>query len=108
LPPAQGFAALPALPMEAKQRPFAWCIASCLKPQLVIEDRADPVIESAGQRLAIPFADYWRPTTANYWGWAKKTHGLAIGLAILGPRWERDYADVKKPTLAAALEKAFD
>src|SRR5438067_1957692 len=47
LPPAQGFAALAALPMESKQRLFAWCIASCLKPQLAIEDRADPVIECA-------------------------------------------------------------
>ena len=29
--------------------------------------------------LAIPFADYWRPTAANYWGRVKKAHGLAIG-----------------------------
>ena len=60
------------------------------------------------QRLAIPFADYWRPTAANYWGRAKKAHGLGIALAILGPRWERDHADDKKPILAAALETAFD
>src|SRR5438445_639136 len=51
LPPAQGFAALAALPWDAKERLFAWCIASCLKPQLAIEDRADPVIERAGRRL---------------------------------------------------------
>jgi ParB family chromosome partitioning protein len=108
LPPAQGFAALAALPVDAKQRLFAWCIASCLKPQLMIEDRADPVIECAGRRLAIPFADYWRPTAANYWGRVKKAHGLAIGMAVLGPRWERDHADDKKPALAAALETAFD
>ena len=93
---------------EAKQRLFAWCIASCLKPQLAIEDRADPVIESAGRRLAIPFADYWRPTAANYWGRVKKAHGLAIGQEILGDRWARDHADDKKPVLAAALETAFD
>jgi ParB family chromosome partitioning protein len=37
LPPAKGFAALSALPPEAKQRLFAWCIASCLNPQLAIE-----------------------------------------------------------------------
>jgi ParB family chromosome partitioning protein len=104
----QGFAALAGLRFEAKQRLFAWCIASCLKPQLAIEDRADPVIESAGRRLAIPFADYWRPTAANYWGRAKKAHGLAIGQAILGPRWERDRAGDKKPALAEALENAFD
>jgi ParB family transcriptional regulator, chromosome partitioning protein len=108
LPPAEGFAALSALPAAAKQRLFAWCIASCLKPQLEIEDRADPVVESAGRRLAIPFADFWRPTTANYWGRVKKAHGLAIAKAILGPRWARDHADAKKPILAAALEKAFD
>ena len=108
LPPAEGFAALSALPTEAKQRLFAWCIASCLKPQLAIEDRADPVIECAGRRLAIPFADYWRPTAANYWGRVKKAHGLAIAKAILGLRWARDHADAKKPILAAALEKAFD
>jgi ParB family chromosome partitioning protein len=61
LPPAQGFAALAALPWDEKEHLFAWCIASCLKPQLSIEDRADPVPESAGRRLEISFADYWRP-----------------------------------------------
>ena len=108
LPPAEGFAALAALPMEAKQRLFAWSIASCLKPQLAIEDRADPVIECAARRLAIPFADYWRPTAANYWGRVKKAHGLATAKGILGDRWARDHADDKKPDLAAALEAAFD
>jgi ParB family chromosome partitioning protein len=108
LPPAKGFAALSALPFEAKQRLFAWCVASCLKPQLAIEDRADPVIEGAGWRLGIPFADYWRPTAANYWGRVKKAHGLAAGREILGDRWARDHADDKKPALAAALETAFD
>jgi ParB family chromosome partitioning protein len=108
LSPDEGFAALTALPMESKQRLFAWCIASCVKPQPAIEDRADPVIECAGRRLAIPFADYWRPTAANYWGRVKKAHGLAIGREILGDRWARDHADDKKPALAAALETAFD
>jgi ParB family chromosome partitioning protein len=79
-----------------------------MKPQLAIEDRADAVVESAVGRLAIPFADFWRPTAANYWGRVKKAHGLAIAKAILGPRWARDHADAKKPILAAALEKAFD
>ena len=88
------------MPIDAKQRLFAWCVASCLKPQLAIEDRADPVIEAVGQRLAIPFADYWRPTAANYWGRAKKAHSLAIGRQILGERWARDHADEKKPVLA--------
>jgi ParB family chromosome partitioning protein len=108
LPPADGFAALVALPSEAKQRLFARCIAVCLKPQLAIEDGADPVIEAAGRRLAIPFADYWRPTAANYWGRVKKAHGLAIGREILGDRWARDHAGDRKPELAAALETAFD
>jgi ParB family chromosome partitioning protein len=108
LPQAERFAALAALPTEAKQRLFARCIASCLKPQLAIEDGADPVIEAAGRRFAIPFADYWRSTAANYWGRVKKAHGLAIGRKILGDRWARDHADAKKPELAAALETAFD
>jgi ParB family transcriptional regulator, chromosome partitioning protein len=108
LPPAEGFAALAALPPEEKQRLFAWCIATTLKPQLAIEDRADPVIEAAGYRLNIGFEDYWRPTAANYWGRAKKAHGLAIGREILGERWARDHAGDKKPALAAALETAFD
>ncbi len=108
LPPAEGFAALSGLPPESKQRLFAWCVASCLKPQLAIEDRADPALEGAGRRLAIPFADCWRPTAANYWGRVKKAHGLAIGKDLLGDRWARDHADDKKPALAAALETAFD
>src|ERR1700730_17850857 len=108
LSPAQGFAPLPALRPEEKERLFAWCIAARLKPQLAIEHRADPVIEAAGQRLRIGFEDYWRPTAANYWSRAKKAHGLAIGREILGDRWARDHADDKKPVLAAALETAFD
>lgn len=108
LPPTQSFAALAALPPEEKQRLFAWCIAATLKPQLAIEDRADPVIECAGRRLTVGFEDYWRPTAANYWGRVKKAHGLAIGREILGERWARDHADDKKPVLAAALETAFD
>ncbi|MBV8399569.1 MAG: hypothetical protein JOZ17_12630, partial [Acetobacteraceae bacterium] len=108
LPPAEGFAALAGLPVEAKQRLFAWCIAACVKPQLALEDSADPALECAGRRLAIPFADYWRPTALNYWGRVKKAHGLAIGQQILGDRWARDHANDKKPVLAAALEAAFD
>ena len=108
LPPAESFAALAALPSEVKQRLFARCIALCLKPQLAIEDGADPISEAAGWRLAIPFADFWRPTAANYWGRVKKAHGLAIGREILGDRWARDHAGDKKPELAAALETAFD
>jgi ParB family chromosome partitioning protein len=79
-----------------------------MKPQLAIEDGADPVIEAAGRPLGIPFADFWRPTAANYWGRVKKAHGLAIGSEILGDRWARDHASDKKPELAAALEIAFD
>jgi ParB family chromosome partitioning protein len=108
LPAAKGFAALAALPLEEKQRLFAWCIAATLKPQLAIEGRADPVIEAAGCRLTIGLEDYWRPTSANYWGRVKKAHALAIGREILGERWARDHADDKKPVLAAALETAFD
>ena len=108
LPPSKAFAALAALPMDAKQRLFAWCAASCLKPQLAIEHRADPAIECAGWRLAIPFADCWRPTAANYWGRVRKAHGLAIGAELLGERWARDHASDKKPVLAAALQNAFD
>jgi ParB family chromosome partitioning protein len=108
LPPAQGFAALSALPAEAKQRLFAWCIALMLKPQLAIEDGADPVVEAAGRRLAIPFADLWRPTALNYWGRVKKAHALDVAKEILGPRWSRDHELDRKPVLAEALGTAFD
>ena len=108
LPPAQGFAALSALPVEAKQRLFAWCVALMLKPQLAIEDGADPVIEAAGRRLAIPFADLWRPDAANYWGRVRKAHALDIAKEVLGPRWARDHELDRKPVLAEALGTAFD
>ena len=65
-------------------------------------------MNGAGARLEIPFADYWRPTAANYWGRVKKAHGLETAAAILGPRWAADHADDKKPILASALEDAFD
>jgi ParB family transcriptional regulator, chromosome partitioning protein len=108
LPPAGGFAALSALSAEAKRRLFAWCVAAMLKPQLAIEDGADPVLEQAGWRLAIPFADLWRPNAINYWGRVRKAHGLDVAKDILGPRWARDHDGAKKPVLAAALETAFD
>jgi ParB family chromosome partitioning protein len=94
--------------MEAKQRLFAWCVALTLKPQLAIEDGADPVIEAAGQRLAIPFADLWRPDAANYWGRVRKAHALDVAKEILGPRWARDHELDRKPVLAEAMETAFD
>jgi hypothetical protein len=99
LPPAEGFAALAALPCEEKQRLFAWCIAATLKPQLAIENRADPVIEAAGRRLNVGFQDYWRPTAANYWGRAKKAHSLAIGPSLLyrGGSRERHHRRSKIP-----------
>jgi ParB family chromosome partitioning protein len=108
LPPAESFQALSALPPEAKQRLFAWCIAASLKGQLALGHSPDPVLERAGERLAIPVAGYWRPTAANYWGRVKKSASLEVATAILGPRWARDHADGKKAALAAALEKAFD
>ena len=108
LPSAQGFEALAALPLDEKRRLFAWCVAATLKPQLAIETSANPVIEAAGLRLNVGFEDYWRPTAANYWGRAKKAHGLGIGQQILGDRWARDHAGDKKPVLAAGLELAFD
>ena len=79
-----------------------------LKPQLAIEDGADPVIEAAGRRLAIPFADLWRPDAANYWGRVRKAHALEVAKDILGPRWARDHELDRKPVLAEALETAFD
>ena len=108
LPPGEDFKAMSALPVDAKQRLFAWCIAATLEAQLDFEDHADPVLEHAGERLAIPFADHWRPTAANYWGRVKKAHALQIAASVLGPRWAKDHAEDKKPVLAAALETVFD
>jgi ParB family chromosome partitioning protein len=108
LPPGEDFKAMSALPVDAKQRLFAWCVAATLEAQLGFEDHADPVLEHAGERLAIPFADHWRPTAANYWGRVKKAHALQIAASVLGPRWAKDHADDKKPVLAAALEAVFN
>lgn len=107
LPPAEGFAQLCALPPEAKQTLFAWCVAQTLQTQLAFEDKADPVIERVGERLDIDFSAYWRPTTENYWGRVKKSHALEVGATVLGARWERDHDKDKKPVLAKALEAAF-
>lgn len=107
LPPAEGFAALCALPAGKKQALFAWCVAQCLEAQLSFEDRADPVIERAGQRLGIDFAAHWRPRADNYWSRVKKDHTLETGGRVLGQRWQRDHARLKKPQIAKALEAAF-
>ena len=77
LPPAEGFAALAVLPAEAKQALFARCIARCSSRSS--QSRMAPIRSSRAQsRLAIPFAEFWRPTAANYWGRVKKAHGLAV------------------------------
>lgn len=107
LPPAEGFTQLCALPPEAKQTLFTWCVAQSFQTQLAFEDKADPVIEQVGERLGIDFSAYWRPTTENYWGRVKKTYALEVGATVLGTRWERDHANDKKPVLAKALEAAF-
>src|SRR3546814_3505423 len=107
LPPAEGFAQLCALPPEAKQTLFAWCVAQTLQTQLAFEDKADPVIEQVGERLGIDFSAYWRPTTENYWGRVKKAHALEVGATVLGTRWERDHAKDKKQVIDKALEAAF-
>jgi ParB family chromosome partitioning protein len=107
LPPAEGFAEMSALSLEAKQALFAWCIAQTLQPQLAFEDKANPAIEQVGDRLGIDFAAHWRPTADNYWGRVRKSHALEVGAAVLGSRWHRDHAKDKKPVLAKALEAAF-
>ena len=107
LSPAESFAALCALSAEEKQALFAWCVAHCLEAQLAFEDRADPVIEQVGARLGIDFAAHWRPTADNYWSRVKKDHAIEIGGKVLGPRWRRDHAKLKKPVIAKSLEAAF-
>ena len=107
LPPAESFAALCALSAEEKQALFAWCVAHCLEAQLSFEDRADPVIEQTGERLGIDFAAHWRPTADNYWSRVKKDHAIEIGGQVLGSRWRRDHARLKKPVIAKSLEAAF-
>ena len=107
LSPAESFAALCALSAEEKQVLFAWCVAHCLEAQLAFEDRADPVIEQVGERLGIDFAAHWRPTADNYWSRVKKDHAIEIGGKVLGPRWRRDHAKLKKPVIAKSLEAAF-
>ena len=61
LPPAQGFRRALGPAGERSSASLPGASRLMLKPQLAIEDGADPVIEAAGRRLAIPFADLWRP-----------------------------------------------
>ena len=95
--------------MSAKQQLFAWCTASCLKPQLAVEDRADPVLEAAGRRLAIPFCRFLAPDLPRTIGAGSRRRTASASVKRSSGRAGRaDHAGDKKPVLAAALETAFD
>ena len=101
LDPAEGFAALSALPDEDKQAIFAFCVSRMLV------DHSTPVIEAMGARLAIDVAEFWRPTAETYWGRVKKDVALGAARECVGNQWAVDHQAQKKADLARSMERVF-
>ncbi len=103
----EAFAALRALPQDAKEALFAACVARTVKPQLAFEALARPELESTVARLAIDFAARVRPTAELLWSRISKGRIMEIARATLGVSWAADRSRMKKAELAAAMETAF-
>ncbi|WP_422927488.1 ParB/RepB/Spo0J family partition protein [Singulisphaera sp. PoT] len=100
------FRAFIALPDAQKLDLLAWCVASCLKPQLAT-GHEDTAWEMALSLTDADMADYWRPTRDNYLGRVSRDRLLAIGRELLGEPWAQSRSRDKKSELAGALERAF-
>ena len=103
----EAFAALRALPQDAKEALFAACVARTVKPQLAFEALARPELEATVARLAIDFAARVRPTAEMLWSRISKGRIMEIARATLGVSWAGDRSRMKKAELAAAMETAF-
>jgi len=105
LPAEEGFRALSALPMEAKQRLFAHCAALSLKGHL--GDGEADLFVMIGARLGVEMAAHWRPTAETFWKRVKKGYALEAAAEVLGEAWARVHKDDKKAVLAETLETVF-
>ena len=101
------FAALSALPQDAKQALFAACVARSLKGQLAFEADARPETETTIARLDIDFASHLRPTADIYWSRIRKDRMLKVARQTLGEAWVQAHRKDKKADLADAMEAAF-
>ena len=99
--PADGFAAMCALPWDDKQALFAFCIAQTL------EGAHSVPLEAIGTRLGIDVAAMWRPTDENYWSRVRKDHCLEVARDTLDAEWAHGHAKDKKPILAKAMHTVF-
>lgn len=106
-PDDQAFATLSSFPPDAKQALFAFCVAQMLEGQLGFFDRANPVVEAIGRRLAPPMREFWRPTEEDYWSRVKKSHALDVGEELLGLKWREEHERAKKSDIARALGAVF-
>ena len=103
----ESFAALSALPLDAKQALFAACVARSLKGQLSFEADARPETEATIARLDIDFARHLRPGADIYWSRIRKDRMLKVARNTLGDEWVQAHRKDKKPDLADAMEAAF-
>ena len=103
----EAFAALRALPQDAKEALFAASVARTVKPQLAFEALARPELEATVARLGIDFAARVRPTAEMLWSRISKGRIMEIARATLGVSWAADRSRMKKAELAAAMETAF-
>ncbi len=103
----ESFAALRALPEQAKQALFAAAVARTLDGQLSFQHRALPQFEATVARLDIDFASLVRPTADMFWSRINKSRILDIARTTLGAEWATAHSRFKKDALAKAMETAF-
>jgi ParB family chromosome partitioning protein len=106
LAPVPGFKALSALPMEDKQRLFAYCTALTMQGRLGGIGGND-LHEVIGRRLNIDTAAHWRPNAENFFKRISKPRALEIAAEVLGDKWAKNHAGEKKGVLAETLEANF-
>ncbi len=105
--PVPGFKALSAMPMEEKQRLFAYCTALTMQGRLGGIGGND-LHEIIGRRLNIDTAEHWRPTAETFFKRVTKSRALEIASDVLGEKWAKTHKDEKKAVLADTLEANFN
>jgi ParB family chromosome partitioning protein len=101
---AERFTAFCALPKQAKDSLVAYCVGCTLQ---VSSRRTGAAIEPVIEKLAPPFAAYWRPTKANYFGRLTAPLLLKQMEEIRGEAWAVVFKDKAKKEIVADLQEWF-
>lgn len=99
--PADRFRSFVGLSKADKRRIKTYCVAlTAMSPLRGDEQDAGWV---ARAMLGFDVAQYWQPTTENYFSRISKNHLLTIGASVIDAQWADDHEKAKKGALADLL-----